>query len=428
MGTVAALLLLATLCSCCSCSACSVKTTHVMPDYPTLVSALQGEPVPISVVAELVDPSNDSGLECYVRFGMCNVSRSAGCTGWLTQVDGRAAPSGGSRDARQFAYLFVEPPGEYEATAYCDCGNGTKAAWAGQLGQNLAVTVIRRGCGNGRLEPGEQCDKVAHCINCTCTENTVPAPGNLCSKCGNGDLDEGEQCDKTPGCQVDCTCAAGTVRSLQGCTKCGNGRLDESEECDVTNSLDDDCDNNCMCLHGPPKRGYCPSETHGVGALVAAIVGPIGGLVVLAAVGTAVVAVVLRRSSPRRARNQLPFADSVKAAELQPNSSPQSPPIPIPQTPVMFMSPLACGTTLGACGCGGTQQSVVVLDAGGNPTPVMLDGSCSPAGVTTPGAASMAVSVVPTYDVESHDYDSCVPDVIDPTTGSVICEHQPGAP
>jgi len=69
------------------------------------------------------------------------------------------------------------------------------------------------GCGDGNLDPGEQCDGAAdaacpgHCTEgCTCAPTT----------CGNGRLDAGEQCDgptdaACPGeCSSACTCSAPT--------------------------------------------------------------------------------------------------------------------------------------------------------------------------------------------------------------------------
>ena len=104
--------------------------------------------------------------------------------------------------------------------------------------QTLAVAVracIR--CGNGIVEPGEQCDTGGQSATCnaTCTR----------SACGDGVVNTaaGEQCDD------------GNVVSGDGCSStcqtevpiiCGNGVLQAGEECDDNNRVNTDfCTNTC---------------------------------------------------------------------------------------------------------------------------------------------------------------------------------------
>jgi cysteine-rich repeat protein len=90
-------------------------------------------------------------------------------------------------------------------------------------------------CGNGELDPGEECDD----------GNTVDADGCEADctipRCGNAIRDPGEECDdgNTVGgdlCEADCTIP-----------RCGNNIQDPGEECDDGNRIDGDrCESNCM--------------------------------------------------------------------------------------------------------------------------------------------------------------------------------------
>ncbi len=91
-------------------------------------------------------------------------------------------------------------------------------------------------CGNGVVEPGEQCDD----------GNTVAGDG--CSPtcqlevCGNGYVDPGEQCDdgntvSGDGCSATC----------QREPRCGDGVVDPGEECDDGNTVNGDgCSAQCL--------------------------------------------------------------------------------------------------------------------------------------------------------------------------------------
>lgn len=81
-------------------------------------------------------------------------------------------------------------------------------------------------CGNGTIDPGEQCDNVN---DPGCDINTCLYPGSSAS-CGNGIVEfaQGENCDDAnsvsgDGCSATCT--------LEGAT-CGDGNLDIGEDCD----------------------------------------------------------------------------------------------------------------------------------------------------------------------------------------------------
>jgi hypothetical protein len=92
--------------------------------------------------------------------------------------------------------------------------------------QGCTCDALNR-CGNGVLDPGEECDGAPCADGRDCLAGCVCPPSALC---GNGTVDPGEQCDGAddrlcPGdCQDDCRCP--------GRVLCGNGVLDPGEECD----------------------------------------------------------------------------------------------------------------------------------------------------------------------------------------------------
>src|SRR4051812_30993373 len=74
-------------------------------------------------------------------------------------------------------------------------------------------------CGNGKADPGEQCDDGNAVNGDTCDINCT-TPG-----CGNGVVDPGEQCDDGNAvngdtCDINCTAP-----------DCGNGVVDPGEQC-----------------------------------------------------------------------------------------------------------------------------------------------------------------------------------------------------
>lgn len=71
-------------------------------------------------------------------------------------------------------------------------------------------------CGDGLVDPGEDCEGGTGCTDCVCDsgfEPTVPPSLDCQPTCGNGTVDPGEDCDGSAGtcpggaaCQSDCTC------------------------------------------------------------------------------------------------------------------------------------------------------------------------------------------------------------------------------
>ncbi|MBN2016056.1 DUF4215 domain-containing protein [Candidatus Dojkabacteria bacterium] len=101
-------------------------------------------------------------------------------------------------------------------------------------------------CGNGTVDPGEECDDG--------NSNNYDGCRNNCTLpyCGDGIIDPGETCDdgnsnNNDGCRNDCTLP-----------NCGDGILDANEECDPPGDSDlcssGTCDQDCTCTP-PPSCG-----------------------------------------------------------------------------------------------------------------------------------------------------------------------------
>ncbi len=154
----------------------------------------------------------------------------------------------------------VIDPGEQ-----CDDGNNTNHDGCS------ADCMIESFCGNGKVEPGEECDDGNYINGDGCDSECQTEVG-----CGNGKLDLGEECDDDnlvsgDGCSSDCmiegdgpVCGNGILEYNEGCDDgnnidgdgcsadcqredgCGNGDLDPGEECDDGNNINGDgCNSDC---------------------------------------------------------------------------------------------------------------------------------------------------------------------------------------
>ena len=165
--------------------------------------------------------------------------------------------------------------GKIEAGEECD-GNsmgGVTCASLGFTGGTLSCSACQRvtsacvggtaSCGNGIVDSGEECDGLnlagATCsslgytggtLGCSagCARDLSNCTGSLAS-CGNGLIEPGEQCDLTNLGGLTCvslgftggslTCSAACARNLTGCVSgaasCGNGNIEATEQCDGSN-------------------------------------------------------------------------------------------------------------------------------------------------------------------------------------------------
>lgn len=171
-------------------------------------------------------------------------------------------------------------------------------------------------CGDGNLNPGEQCDAAPPAPGCSESCQLTGALGGG-SVCGNGAIGDGEACDdgnrrNGDGCSSDClhegsgtvtsVCGNGTFEAGESCEKvapylpwphaacnpstclktgtsacaapatescCGNGTLDTGEECDTGTGLPGNgCSARCL-LEGSsaryPTPSFCGDGVRGTG-------------------------------------------------------------------------------------------------------------------------------------------------------------------
>jgi len=135
-------------------------------------------------------------------------------------------------------------------------------------------------CGNGNVDPGEDCDDGnaqggdGCSADCKTTEPSYncPVAGQLCEQCGNGIREANEECDdgntvESPvdGCSATCTVEPGgwqCVFAGQPCDLCGNGDATTNEICDDDNTEDGDgCAADCQSVEQwytcPAGGGAC---------------------------------------------------------------------------------------------------------------------------------------------------------------------------
>jgi cysteine-rich repeat protein len=139
-------------------------------------------------------------------------------------------------------------------------------------------------CGNGRLEPGEECDddNTRSCDGCSgrCRVEVGCGDGAACDgeTCDDGDHDDCDGCSSTCSVEAGLLCGDGVINAACGeecdppapglCTSecrrepgCGDGRLDPGEACDDGNGTDcDGCNASCRVESGCGDGVVCGAE------------------------------------------------------------------------------------------------------------------------------------------------------------------------
>ena len=114
------------------------------------------------------------------------------------------------------------------------------------------ITVVDDGvCGDGFLDPGEECDDGNNISGDGCSAGCMVE-----TACGDGVLDVGEGCDdgnnrNGDGCSANCMVEGG---------RCGDLTLDPGEECDDGNNADND---GCSSVCTIESTGYLICDVGG---------------------------------------------------------------------------------------------------------------------------------------------------------------------
>jgi len=157
----------------------------------------------------------------------------------------------------------------------CPCGDGICDDAMGET-CTLCHDDCCPDCGDGVLDPTEQCDDGNNADNDGCSAGCLDEDGT--PTCGNGIWEAGEQCEDgntTPGdgcddaCQVEYVCGDGLCEDSFGetcqicppdcCPSCGNGTLEptEGEECDGSDFGGLTCESACYTGGTPSCTSYC---------------------------------------------------------------------------------------------------------------------------------------------------------------------------
>jgi cysteine-rich repeat protein len=154
---------------------------------------------------------------------------------------------------------------DMEAPGLEACDEGPGGNLDDGMGCSSSCTI--EGCGNGVINPGEQCEdgnmvETDSCINCQA------------ARCGDGYVHAGfEQCDgmagtKPPG-HNEATCGAAGGPAACRWQYCGNGFLEGSEQCDDGNNTSGDgCTASCV-------REFCGDGVDNNGTAEACDPGPV---------------------------------------------------------------------------------------------------------------------------------------------------------
>lgn len=156
---------------------------------------------------------------------------------------------------------------DFEFDQYTSVDAAITAFNTGQVASNTTMLIQQMGsgtysgisCGNGIMEPGEECDHGSSNTLVPCTPGEYNSPCNYCTpdcvkiiklgdRCGDGTIqsEQGEACDDgnlrdNDGCSSTCVCEAENT--------CGDGLYVEgcnNEECDDGNNNDEDgCSATC---------------------------------------------------------------------------------------------------------------------------------------------------------------------------------------
>lgn len=191
----------------------------------------------------------------------------AGCTALCAVETGWTCPQPGYCFRNPFCGDSIVQASQGEACDPPNVGNGCSAACKVEPGWTCVglgpSTCVKPVCGNGTVEPGEQCDdangvNADGCTSCTLDVGwTCPTPGATClPRCGDGKKLGTEQCDdgnkvSGDGCNAGCKIEAGF--------KCPtpNVKCEEAVCGDKTLDVGEGCDDGGLCFNGTNAGKSC---------------------------------------------------------------------------------------------------------------------------------------------------------------------------
>ncbi|MFH2005871.1 MAG: DUF4215 domain-containing protein [bacterium] len=161
----------------------------------------------------------------------------------------------------------------------CPCGDATCDTGAGETCA-MCHTDCCPGCGNGVLDPNEECDDgnaqngdgcSQHCED----EDGTPTCGNglweLTEGCDDGNTQDGDGCSAA--CQIEFVCGDAACDTANGetcqlcqqdcCPSCGNAAIDAGEQCDGANLGGVTCANLCYTGGTATCTGWCTLDLSG---------------------------------------------------------------------------------------------------------------------------------------------------------------------
>jgi cysteine-rich repeat protein len=217
-------------------------------------------------VSEPNAPTGQDGTQVFVSTGRCietlgtscgsNVDCAAGafCDAGACKRDQGVCtidadcPSGVACAPAPIVVAAADRDGDGVTDELDNCPTVPNPTQADADGDGIGDACDLATCGNGKREPGEECDDGNRASGDGCDANCT------ITRCGNGIITAGEQCDdgnlvSGDGCDANCTI-----------TRCGNGIVTAGEQCDDGNLVSGDgCDANCTapaCGNGiiePPE-------------------------------------------------------------------------------------------------------------------------------------------------------------------------------
>jgi len=213
-------------------------------------------------------------------FGPFTLTSAGGDDSFVAEYDNAgnvvwARSAGGTGSDRGFGIALDSGGNSYVTGLHSDMATFGSFTLTSAGDHDIFVAKYN-GCGDGSIDPGEECDGGLGCMDCRCDADFEPmTPPSLdCQPtCGNGRIDPGEECDDGntqpgDGCDETCrlelgACCVGTGCSVvteSDCLTLGGSFFGVDSTCDVPDAdgdgLRDECD-ECPNDAAKIQAGIC---------------------------------------------------------------------------------------------------------------------------------------------------------------------------